>query len=228
MTINWAKSDLAKNKFKFESLSAEVENLQAHVRDESGLIDNTGLPEMARNLQAQRETLLEEEAAATGRRAGLEDAIARVQQKAQTRAADDPVLKELRTVVEVRKTSYERLKQAHHAGIIPDSELQEAEAQLALARANAATAQQKLSGNTDETLDMWNRELLNLNIAWQERQAKLKYIDKRLPALAVALQNFDRLNTARNELSMAREELRQSQKTFDSYHVPNTPDGSAK
>jgi chromosome segregation ATPase len=195
--------------------SAEVAELRDAVQKMTGLASSSGYPKLVSDLQEQRETLLEEEAAAKGRRAGLEDAIARLDKQTTTRAGDDPVFKELQAVVKARQTKLDRLKQMQQAAAVAQSEVDEAVAELALSRANAAAAQQRLTSGANDALDVWNRELMNLNIAAEERAARLNYIKTRLDSLEGASSAVDQLESARDRMHQAEAALNEARQGYN-------------
>jgi chromosome segregation ATPase len=198
-----------------EQTSAEVTELRDAVQKMTGLASSSGYPKLVSDLQEQRETLLEEEAAAKGRRAGLEDAIARLDKQTTTRAGDDPVFKELQAVVKARQTKLDRLKQMQQAAAVAQSEVDEAVAELALSRANAAAAQQRLTSGANDALEVWNRELMNLNIAAEERAARLKYIETRLNSLEGATSAVDQLESARDRMHQAEAALNEARQGYN-------------
>src|SRR5579872_1320269 len=77
-----------------------VASLNARLRDETGLSNvDAGLRTLISSLQEQRETIQIEEAAATGRRQGIEDAITKFSDQVKKRVASDEVTSEITKLV---------------------------------------------------------------------------------------------------------------------------------
>jgi hypothetical protein len=191
---------------RYEEAATTLEQLWRKIRDESGLIDATpqSIHQLAQRLQEQRETLEVEEAGDAGRRAGIEQAIDHLSVTAAKKAASDEVSAELQKVVDIRQKSLDQYRAAGKS--IPEAELLTAERELAAVRAELAAARQRASGAATETIDAWNRDLLNLNIAQQERLQKLAFIKERLEKLAPALTESDELERKSEQLAGAARE----------------------
>ena len=157
-----------------------VAQLRGSIRERTGLPSSAGLQPLVSELQLSRETLQQEEAAAAGRRAGLEAAIARWTDRAKASLTDDALIKELNLVVQKTELDVKRKEQLIQTHSVSQGEYDDAIAQLAIDKAKVITAQQRVAHTSNETTDAWNRELMNLNIASQERAARLKYIEGRL------------------------------------------------
>ena len=185
-----------------------VAKLKSSIRDGTGLPSSAGLQPLVSELQLQRETLQQEEAAAKGRRAGLEATLSEWTIRAKSRVVDDPLVKELNIVVDKEERNVERMKALHDTASVSQSAYDDAIAQLALAKAKVATAQQRSASTANEATDVWNRELMNLNIAAQERAARLQYINARLKTLERVLDQLDALESAVAELRAAEQNVR--------------------
>jgi chromosome segregation ATPase len=199
-----------------------VNELKARLRAETDLSNVVGsnLPRLTSSLQEQRENLRLEEAAAVGRRQGIEEAIKSFSDQVKKRAASDEVTSELSKLVDVRQAQLERVRTTLKAGTEKESASDDAQVALATARAELAAARQRAAGAATDALDAWNRELLNLAIAGQERRAKLLYVQDRLKVLQPALADVDRLEQAdrqRQEFDSERRNAQTNLRNFESH-----------
>ena len=201
-----ARADVARQ--IVDENSQVIEKLKQSIRARTGLLSSAGLQPLVSSLQLQKETLEEEDAAAAGRRAGLETTIAEWTDRAKASAKSDPLLDELNIVVEKQSTDVQRKQQLLKSAAISQGEVDDSIAALAAAKAKVITARQRAASAANEATDVWNRELMNLNIAAQERAARLKYIASRLSTLEPAMDDVERLESATAELHAAQQNLR--------------------
>ena len=180
--------------------------VRGQLRDKTGLVEVTpaAVRQMIQKLQEQREELELDEAGATGRYQGLSDAINRVTAESKQRSQSDPVSEELAKVVEARQEELVRTEQAYKAGAATSSDADQVRARLAQARAELAAARQKVGHDSGEAVDTWNRQLLELSVAQQERRARLGYIEKRLAGFSSALQDLDQLEQLKQQVDAAQ------------------------
>ncbi|HET6249272.1 MAG TPA: hypothetical protein VFE47_16370 [Tepidisphaeraceae bacterium] len=182
-----------------------IENLEQKIRKETELVDVTpqAVRRLIATLQEQREQLELDRAGAEGRRAGLEDAIAKLSKRLTDRVATDDVAVELQKVVDVRQTASQQMKQLYASGAASAADLSAAEANLATARAELAKERQKsVSSASSEALDSWNRQLLELSVTSLEQSARLQYLQKRLAELAAAIADVNRVEQLQIELDV--------------------------
>jgi chromosome segregation ATPase len=197
-----------------EQAAADLLERRRQVQALTGLVEVT--PESVRQvisrLQEQREELELDAAGAQGRRQALEEAVASLSTRLKARAPVDAVVATLQKVVDVRQAQLQRLQQLYKQGAVPSSELDAAEASVATAQADVAAAQQRVAGGTAaEPLDAWNRQLLELGVSDAERQARLKFIEKRLAQFSDALQAVDQMEQQRASLDAAQSEVAASE-----------------
>src|SRR5579864_4495378 len=105
----------------------------------------------------------------------------------EKRAKSDEVTSELKAAVDSRQAHLDRLRQAVQQKVASVGDLEAAEAALVYARGELAAARQRAAGAATDAIDAWNRELMNLAVAGQERRAKLHYVENRLKVLQPAL-----------------------------------------
>jgi chromosome segregation ATPase len=201
-----AKNDPEKEKAQAQA-AEKLADLKAAVRKQTGLVDVT--PEAVRRListlQEQREQLSLDDAGAEGRRNALREAVANLSVQLDQKVQANEVTKAMQAVLDVRRSQLERIKALIKTGAAAQAEADQAEANVAAAVADQASARQKILGTAAaETLDVWNRELMEVTISREERHARLKYIETRLTALSEALGNLDQIEKLRGGLEESR------------------------
>jgi hypothetical protein len=163
----------------------QVESLRNLILVAESRIDFDTIDKAGKGLREQRDQLLLEEAGARGRRRGIEEAIEKYTRMTQRRADADPVVGELEKVISFREQELRRMEQLQKAAAISPSEVNGAETELAKSRVALAEAKQRAAGGpaANDALDAWDRELINLSIEAEDRQARLDYIAARLKML---------------------------------------------
>lgn len=182
--LAWAEKDYQMAQRDRDMLADRLAKVRGEIAQATGQVDVSadGLRRSIEKLQEQQEQIQLDEAGAQGRRLGLEEAIKSYTAAAAGRAQSDEVAKQLQTVVRIREEQLKRVQQLLQAGAAQSSEVAAAEAAVAQAQADVATAKQRAAGETgpNSALDAWNREAMNLSIEESERQARLNYIRNRL------------------------------------------------
>jgi chromosome segregation ATPase len=95
--------------------------------------------------------------------------------------------------------------------------LNDAIAAVAEARAKLAERQHgggAASGAAGDTLEALSRERVNLSVDLHELEARLEFVEKRLPPLRLAMDKLDALQRAEGDLNSAREALAQSTNSY--------------
>jgi predicted nucleic acid-binding Zn-ribbon protein len=230
-----AQADARMQMLKEES--AEIQNKIATLRDEAAKIgqdihaqtdvidpDSQTIRHLTATLEEQHEQMELEAAGATGRREALEETVARVSKQLDERAATDPVAQELTKVLEVREKQLDRIQNLQKNGVAPAADSDTAEAAVASARAELAAARQKaVSSTAAESLETWNRQLLELTIADRERQARLRYVEKRLSAFSSAAGELNSMEQLRQEMEQLRQESLQTQQRMEELKAGSQP-----
>jgi hypothetical protein len=197
----------------------QMSEIQQSIRKTTGLVDvdPETVHRLITTLQEQREQMELEAAGADGRRAALQEAIAKLSKQLDDRAASDQVSVELAKVVDIRETQVKRQKALYDHGNIPQSEVDAAQAALASARAELAAARQKaVSSASGDALDAWNRQLLELTIAAQERAARLKFVVDRLEKCSEVLQALDVAESRRGDVPRFEKEALEAEAGINS------------
>ena len=188
------------------SIREQVHQRRSAVQQATGRVEVTpdGVRRDMQRLQEQQQQLELDAAGASGRRSGLENAIAQLSKRLSSKAGADPVADELQKLVEVREKGLARVQELYKAASLSAAEVETAEASLAQARADLAAARQRAIGPVStEALDAWNRELLNLSIDQMEHQAKLQFIRDRLERYRGVISSLDELESLQKQLTEA-------------------------
>jgi hypothetical protein len=171
--LDQANADFAKRQ-------AMVRDLEERVRTITGRSDVTlskvgaTLPK----LEEQRETLRLEVLGKQARQDALAASIEKLAKAAAERVETDPVAAELEKVVQARQQSYERTAQLHQTGNVSESELAQARAVVAEARAKMLERREAVKESSGgDLLGGLNRELATLSIDIAEGTAKLKAVE---------------------------------------------------
>jgi hypothetical protein len=141
------------------------------------------------------------------------DAILRESEElsqATTKASnEDPVGVELRKVVEVREMELQKAKGAQQAGAANDSDVQDAIARLAEAKARLASekAQAALAAGGD-TIIALRKQMVDLTIAQQDHDARLAFVTKEREKLTQGMQLLDEMQSLLNQAEDVQSLLR--------------------
>jgi len=198
---------------------AQMNEIQQSIRTTTGLVDvdPETVHRLITTLQEQREQMELEAAGADGRQRALERAVEKLSSQLDDRAASDPVSKELAKLVDIRATELKRATELHGTGVAPQSDVESAQAALASARAELAAARQKaVSSASADALDGWNRQLLELTIATQERAARLKFVNDRLEKCSEVLQALDVAESKRGDVPRFEKEALEAEAGINS------------
>jgi chromosome segregation ATPase len=196
---------------------AELKNIQQVIRDQTGLVDvdPETVHRLIATLQEQREQMELDAAGADGRREALEQAVAKLSKQIDDRVGSDQVCIELSKVVDIRHKQLERIEQLQKQGVAPQENGETAEASLASAQADLAAARQKAVSGSADALDTWNRQLLELTIAAQERTARLKYVNERLSKFWGISHALDAMEPTRAQITRLQQELYETVSQID-------------
>jgi hypothetical protein len=209
-TLNVLRQQYAELHASLQIQQKKLIDIEMEIQGETGLVDvdPQTVHRLITTLEEQREQMELEAAGADGRRAALEEAIAKLSKQLDERTASDQVSIELAKLVDIRVTELKRATELHGTGVTPQSDVESAQAALATARAELAAARQKaISSASAEALDTWNRQLVELTIAAQERAARLKFVNERLAKFSGIMQGLDGVDVARGDMARLQQEL---------------------
>lgn len=208
--------------FRAEQHLKDVDDAVAATRSElrqrTGLVDVSpqALGQAITRLQDEQEQLELEDAGAQGRRAGLSDAISKLTEQIKQKADSDAAVDELKQVLALYEKELQRLQQSAQAHAVSQQAVDDAQAKVADARLKLIEARRQAVGTTAaESLEIWNRELMNLSIAQRERDARLKFIQNRLQRLSQAVPDIDRLESLTSQQQFSRQALRDAQSRYE-------------
>lgn len=193
---------------------AEVRQVRDELRKLTGRADVSpdGIRQAITRLQEQQEQLRLDEAGAEGRRKGLAVAIDRLTAEVKLKAGSDDAAAELERVLSLRQQELKRTQELAQAHSVSQHDVEEAEIAAADARLKLIEVRRQAIGTTNsESLDAWNRELINLSVAAEERRARLNFIAARLQELSGALPSLDLLERNLAEAQRAERGLQEAE-----------------
>jgi len=131
--------------------------------------------------EKEKQKLEMELAGLQARREAIEKQIAKVGGKVSAKLKDDPVAKELQTIVELRKEKVAWLEKLVGSGRAPQFDLVDARAELAQAKMELARRREEIrQAGGDEVARKLNEELAELSIQTAELEGRLKHINTQL------------------------------------------------
>lgn len=207
---------LAATQAQYDAVLQDLQSTEQKLQNETSRVDVThrSLETYANTLEQELDTLMLEHVGAQARTGSIEEAIAEQTARAQKQVTADEVAQELQKVVDARIKQFERTQQASRAAAVPTSAVDEAEANVAEARARLAERRQTMFATAGgDLLSALNRELLMLNIAEQERNAKIQYVKGQLDRIRPSLNSsraMDRLEQQSLDIFKDEQALRRA------------------
>ncbi len=201
---------------QYEAAIQELRSIEQKLQNETSRVDVThrSLETYADTLEQELDTLMLEHVGAQARTRSIEEAIADQTKRAEKQVVADEVAQELQKVVDARIKQFELTQQAMKEAVGSTSAVQEAEASVAEARARLAERRQTMFATAGgDLLSSLNRELLMLNIAEQERNAKIDYVKSQLDHIRPSLnssRDMDRLELQSLDILKDVQELRKA------------------
>jgi hypothetical protein len=201
------KPDLEAAEKRLAQAADKARRLREELRQVADRADVSaaGIQSAVASLEEERQRLELDVLGKNARREALEEQIAVQSERAAKKVEEDPVMAELRKVVELREDQLKRLEEQHTAGMAPRADLDEAMARLAELRAKLLERRQQATIEAGgEVLATFNRELLTLSVDLREMNARLEFVNKRLDRLRQATELLDPLEGVEREESNAR------------------------
>lgn len=195
----------------------QIKQIRQRLRDLSGRSDisHQTLTNALSAIDEEVQKLKLERLAKESRRRALEEEIAKATKRIETRVESDSIAAELQKVVEAREQSVQQLRRMHESGQASQTEVAEGVAKAAEARARLLQQQRDAAAAAGgSALETFNRELMTLAIDAREIEAKLDYLEERLPALRAAVELLDESVRTENEARDARQNLDQARETM--------------
>lgn len=145
-----------------------------------------GLNDRLARLDAERERLEIDLIAAQAREDAIRRQMDQLQRVAEEKAHLDPIQEQLRRVLALRKEELKRTRDMAAQGLAPTSEVMEVEGKVVEAEVQLLTRREQAMQPGDEHGDLLGRlaaELAMLSIDKAEKEARLSYINERLPRM---------------------------------------------
>ncbi|MBA3272986.1 MAG: hypothetical protein H0T11_03820, partial [Chthoniobacterales bacterium] len=175
-----------------------------------------GIQDAAATMDAERQRLELENVGKTARRRAIEEHIAEQAARIAARVKEDPIAAELEKVVQAREVSVKRAQKLHESAAAPASDVSDAVATAAEARAKLL--QRRLDAGTEvggETLEALNRELTTLSIDLHEIEARFDFVKKELEKLSEATRALSDISYLEAAIAEAREMKKQTTATWE-------------
>jgi hypothetical protein len=177
---------------------AGIADHRAKLRAQTGRVEVSpdGLRAAIGNLDRERERLELDAAGFKVREKALQDAVAKVAERAAKAGNSDPAMEQLMMIVKSREVEIDRLKQLVDQKLASDTEIANAQAKLAEAkfhlieRRNAAV---NTAGG--EALSAMNKELTMLSVSVLENEARLERVKRELDRFAPVADSIDEMET---------------------------------
>ncbi len=201
-----AQQQRQETRAKLQQTTDRFEQLRAKVRELAHRTDVTPdtINQTLGKLEDEQQRLELDHAGKAARREALETQIARQSRMIEDKVNNDPILEELKKSVDLNEAKMEEVKKQVAAGLLPRDQANVSI--IAAAEARARLLQRKRDAATEgggETLEAFNRELLTLSIDLHELDARLEFINSRLPGLREARDAMGTLMEADRERAMA-------------------------
>ena len=197
---------------------AQVRQVEEELRDKSGRVDVSpeSLRQAASRMENELESLQLDAAGATARMEALAKTISEVARKGEEVAKGDEVAKQITVVVAAREEELVMKQKLFEQATVSQAELADARARLAEAKAKLAERRMAVSASAGGgALGDWNREMLNLSLDAQERQARTEFLKQRLDRLRSSLPDMVKLEDLQIGISEARARVAEAQRNLE-------------
>ncbi|MBN2448438.1 MAG: hypothetical protein JXO22_17055 [Phycisphaerae bacterium] len=161
----------------------EIQVLQTDITQQVGgyVPDSDELNEQLRYWQREGQKLRMEIAVRQTRQEALTEQISKIGGAVESRAAEDAVAQQLKLVTQLREQELERVHTMAKSGVAPESEVRQAEENLAMARAELAERQQRAaSAAGGDMLNALNHELIDVAVDMAEQEVRLSLIGQQI------------------------------------------------
>jgi len=209
-----AQAELSEAKATYQVALDSLTKSQQDLRALTHRLDVSpeALQKAAAHLDEQLETLELDEVGSAARRKATEAAIKQEMDRVEKHANDDPVAAELQNVVKAREAQLQRLREMFKAAVVSQAEVEATAASIAEAKAKLAERQQSAVGGIDgESVASLRRDLLNLSIVEQERQARMQYLKMQQQRLSQAMDSLAGIQERKYDVDRARARVERAQ-----------------
>jgi chromosome segregation ATPase len=201
--LEMIRAELDHVRKKYDEQRSMVADLTEVIREATGRIEVSAdlLHQAAAKLDDQLMELELEDAAGKARMDAVLNELGKLEH-ATTRVSDqDIATAELEKVVAVRQKQYDTIVKMRATAAISQNEVEEAAAQLAEAKARAAVQrEQAVAAAGGDTIIALRKELTDLTITQEDRNARLQYLAKQRDGLRNGLRYVDKLQQAEAEV----------------------------
>jgi hypothetical protein len=210
---------LTKDKDKAESEMRSLERAQKKWIETGGprVLSRNRLQEEIRNLEQLKQQWEMELYGTDARQRAMEEQIAKLGKQAEAKLDDDPILAELKKVLQIREEKLKRETMMMNQGTISPTELADSREHLALARIEVARRREEIGKTAGgESLNNWNIELADLAIKRAEIESRFSLTQKQLEqikekdllTLAYQIEDLNRdISNLRSTVENASEEI---------------------
>jgi hypothetical protein len=164
----------------------KVSSIRSHLADSTGQINPSAgeIQQAASQMQQQFQQAELDHQAKEARRKAIEEAIAELAHKAESKVKDDPIVSELQKVVEVRERELSRQKELQQNKASSSSDVDQAVVAAAEARAKVLERKREAAAEAGGPLmEQLNKDLLTLSIDSAEQTMRYEILRKRCDAL---------------------------------------------
>jgi hypothetical protein len=220
--MNRAQMQVQQAEIERDKSASDVARVRDKLRELTGRADVSpdGIRRALTRLQEQQEQLQLEQAGAEGRKKGLMEAIDKMTVQLQKKAQADSAAGEMDQVLALREQELKRTQELAKQNVVSREQLDEAQVRVADARLKLIEVRRQAIGTTNaETLDTWNRELMNLSIGELERDGRLRFVLARLEHLSAALPLLDEMDRRMAEVRRAEGMLKDAERRLSQAEV---------
>lgn len=212
--MNRARKQVQQAEIERDKSASDMARVRDKLRELTGRADvsSDGIRQGLARLQEQQEQLQLEQAGAEGRRKGLMEAIDKMTAQIQKKAQADSAAGEMDQVLALREQELKRTQELARQAAVSREQLEEAQVRVADARLKLLEVRRQAIGANAESLDTWNRELINLSIGELERDGRLRFIRERLEHLSATLPLLDEMDRRMAEVRRAEGMLQEAER----------------
>jgi hypothetical protein len=184
VALKMLEDEVDRLKKEGDELRGIQRDLRKQVRAKCGLSPENVMPVML-SLERDRFSLEIDFKLKSARKAGIADLIAKETAMSRLRGDKDEVTDHLRQLVETRQGALALVTAAHNAASAPETDVRNAQAELAEAQIRLALRKEELAkSHADADVDRLNQRLLDLSVEFAQDQLRLDLLKEQLTALA--------------------------------------------
>jgi chromosome segregation ATPase len=207
---------------RLAQLHAQVAALQDELRNKTGRVDVNpdSLRKAASRVENELESLQLDAAGGEARMEALTKTIADVAKRGEETAKGDEVAAQLAIVVAVREKEVAMLEKLAAQATVAQGEVEAKRATLAEAKARLAERRMNVAATAGGgALAEWNRELLDLSLDSQERQARTAFLRQTLDRLRTGLPLLNKYEEYLEAIPAARRDVADAARALETLNV---------